>query len=182
MCHSVINTKYKLGRSCGKIFFWKAYFKFTSSKMTLIPSIFRNMNAAIIGEKIILKWTVQCMIKCVDFLSVSFKFTQMYDCAYKRAIHTCSRSIMLLPPHIVFHVLPIVHLIIRGLCTSCVLAKKLINLYSIKNKTLSLCFLYAGCRAPIMLWTSRSTLRYAFAHIHVLRPYYAMIISCKVAE
>ncbi len=58
------------------------------------------------------------MIKCVDFQSACFKFTQAYDCTYEHAIHIYARPIMLLPPHIIFNVLPIVHSIIRGLCTS----------------------------------------------------------------
>ena len=43
-------------------------------------------------------------------------------------------------------------------------------------------FLYAFYRAAIVLRTSRSTLRYAFTRIRVLRAYYAMFVSRYSAQ
>ncbi len=51
---------------------------------------------------------------------------------------------------------------------------KHLGVYSIKNKTLPIWFLYAGCWEPIMLLTSHSMLGYAFKRFHVLQAYYVM--------
>ncbi len=55
---------------------------------------------------------------------------------------------------------------------------RLVPTYSMKkNVSCPCCFLYAFYWATVVLRTSRSTLRYAFACIRVLRAYYAMFVS-----